>query len=101
MTPLYFEALDHQALAQGGFGQWKIMVPKIPIAAPGELYVRAHGDKPAAGFQTTEHLLERPAQRRFIREMLEEVACENEIKFAIGQRPFCRAILLEEFDAGI
>lgn len=55
------------------------MIPKIPIRARNTFDIRSHGNEPSAGAQAGLDLIEGPSQRSFVREVLEEIAGEDDI----------------------
>ena len=76
------------------------MVPKVPVTAAGKADVRAERDESSARLEASEGLLECFSERGLVREMFEKVAGENDVQFAIGQRPRSRAILLNKLNVG-
>src|SRR5260221_4341158 len=73
-----------------------MVVPKIPIASREVADVRAQRDKAAARREAAPDLIQRPAERVFARQMLEEVAREDNVQRVVAEWPAGGAILLEK-----
>jgi hypothetical protein len=74
------------------------MIPEFPVGAGQVFDVWAHGDEATAGGEAAEGFFEGFAESGFIREMLEEIAGENELEGIVGELPVLGTILLEEGD---
>src|SRR5260221_2518460 len=76
------------------------MIPEVPVGAGQHADVGAETDQASARLQAPERLPERAAQARFVGQVLEEVARENRIERVVAEGPVCRAVLVQERDAG-
>src|SRR4051812_46098636 len=76
------------------------MVPKIPVFAGQEFDIRTETDDPSMRLQATPCLIQGPLQCILVRQMLEEVARENNVEMVLRQWPRLRTILLDRSDIG-
>src|SRR3954453_3737980 len=76
------------------------MVPKIPVFARQEFNIRAETDNSSMGLHATPCLAQGPLQSILVRQMLEEVARENNVEMVLRQWPRLRRILLDRSDIG-
>ena len=80
MLQFDLEATFFRHLTERKFGEWQMVVKKIPIGAGNALNVRSHRNESAIWLQRPKGVLQRALQRRFRRQMFQKIAREYNVQ---------------------